>query len=336
MRYLKIKSYMLPNGLNVVSYYDKVRDRRILKEFDSFENAQTYLSSIRNKNFVTNAFGNSNTKIAQDFKAMNIDQLVSSYFEEHPNSSLSKHPKMLNIFLEEFSYFTASELTIEHLKNFFIKIKNEYDYADRSLLRFRAILSGFVRFLVQKNVIDKFDIHVLQFNRKQYKKPPVILSTDEIKNILEVAKLNSPSFYYPILLLIHETAAKREDILKLKWKDLDFKNNKIYYIRSHRIQKRILNISDKLIQTLKTIERKNELVFTSLNSKPLCPHVMGRELRRFKKQCGLKGDWSFKDLRASFAFHFLKQNDSIRELQKIMGHSDYHTTIESYGRFLNP
>ena len=153
-----------------------------------------------------------------------------------------------------------------------------------------------------------------------------------IHDFIQRAKKLSPALFYPIFLLIQETAAKTSDILALQWKDIIFKTNVIEFHRSKELQKRSFGVSSDVIAAIRKIDRISDYVFTNLEQQPLQKHIISRELKRFQRQAGFETTWGLRDLRASYGANFLKRRGSITDLQKIMGHIRPYQTAEIFGR----
>ncbi|MEK7356752.1 MAG: tyrosine-type recombinase/integrase, partial [Bdellovibrionota bacterium] len=126
------------------------------------------------------------------------------------------------------------------------------------------------------------------------KRKHIWVKSEQIKSLLAAAKKHSPGFLYPILLLVHETAAKTSDIIELKWQDVDLKGQKIVLREGEKIQLRVLPISDELTTTFKSLDQLGEHVFTNLEGRPLYKQCLVRELRILKRQLGIEQDWVFR------------------------------------------
>lgn len=211
--------------------------------------------------------------------------------------------------------------------------ESEYDYADRNMLRIKYMLSGFFKFLIEHQVIEKSPVEKITFNRYKYKKKAILFKEEQIDELIKLAKSHSPALFYPVFLLLKETAAKREDLIELQWKDVNFKKNTISFFRSKNIQPRSFDISEELLSALKIIDPISNYVFTGIDGRPFRQYILARELKRFQRHLSLDTKWSLQDLRTSYAANFLNNGGTIKELQKLMGHNRPYHTEESYGRY---
>lgn len=263
-----------------------------------------------------------------------VEELLGLYIEEVPGNSLAKSPQLIKDFLREFSMFKPTQIDELAMRCFYQRQKLEYDYTSHSLSTRKYQIQGFFKWMTSRGVIEDSPQSKITMGRsKVYKRKKIWVKPHKIEEAVEGAKRNSPGFLYPILLLIHETAAKTSDIIELKWEDVDLKEKKVIFREGEKIQNRILPISNEMTEAFKSIDQISQHVFTNLEGRPLYKHCLVRELRILKRKLGIIQDWVFRDLRYSYAVNFLKAGGELKELQVTMGHWHVQLTKELYGRF---
>lgn len=326
MKPTDIKYYPLPNGEFVVSYWDSLRRLRIQK---------TYLEELK----ATEAYNELRTRkpikeSKRSIKDFSVEELISVYLDEVPEATLGKSPQLIKDFLDQFSLYRCDQIDELAMRCFYQKQKLEYDYTSHSLATRKYQIQGFFKWMVSRGIIQSSPQSKISMGRsKVYRRPPIWVKPHQIQEVIKGAKVRSPGFLYPILLLISETAAKTSDIIEMKWRDLDLKNGRVSFHEREKIQARKLQISEGVVNALKLLDPISEYVFTNLEGRPLRKEVLVRELRILKRQLGLTEDWVFRDLRHSFGVNFLKAGGDIKELQRIMGHHHVRMTEELFGRF---
>jgi integrase len=165
-------------------------------------------------------------------------------------------------------------------KNATLRIKS-IPSTDPTIINF----SGFFKFLIANEAIEVSPLDGIKFNRgAPYRRKPILLENDLIQEFIETAKRLSSALFYPIFLLVNETAAKTSDILALQWKDIGLKNGTIDLVRSKELRQRQLSASERLIQALQRIDRVSVHVFTGLEGQPFKQYILCRELKRFQRQ----------------------------------------------------
>lgn len=131
---------------------------------------------------------------------------------------------MFTSFCTTFSHQCVNQLTHVNLREWFEKIKNRYSFTDRNLNNIKSHLNHFFRYLVSEGHLLVNPLSQIRFTRKYTPaRSRFILSQIEIMEMLEAIKEHSPVVYPFIFVLVH-TGARRNEVLDLKWNDVDFQN----------------------------------------------------------------------------------------------------------------
>lgn len=199
--------------------------------------------------------------------------------------------------------------------------------------------------VIQKNIIR------LTRAKKIIREEPSIFNKEEIKKLLSYAKDKMPIFY-PIFLLVAHTGMRRGEILGLRWKDANLKNNTvtirqqlqrvgseiIFQPPKTKSGKRKISIPTVVTNALqelrddeKTIDIKQEtLVFRNSNNNPVRPEALERAWKKVITQCGLPYR-NFHCLRHTHATLLLAAGIPIIEVSRRLGHSRVSHTLDLYG-----
>lgn len=326
MKPIDIKYYPLPNGEFVVSYFDSLRRYRIMNTFKEESKATEEFNKLRTWK-----------PIKQEKRSLancTTEELITIFLEEIPDATLGKSPQLVRDFLDQFAFHKINQIDEVSLRSFYQRQKLEYDYTSHSLATRKYQVQGFFKWLKSRGLIEDSPQSNISMGRsKVYRRRLIWVKPEVFKKIVQDAKLHSPGFLYPMLLLVSETAAKTSDLLNLKWRDLDFKNKKVHFHASEKIQSRHLDISDDLVAAFKKTDQISENFFTNLEGRPLRKEVLVRELRIMKRQLSITEDWVFRDLRYSYGVNFLKAGGEMTLLKEIMGHHHIRMTEELFGQF---
>lgn len=326
MKPVDIRYYPLPNGEFVVSYFDSLRRERVSETFQEEWRATETYNRLR--------MWKPAKEQKRSLKQCSIEDLLGIYLEEVPDASMNRSRQLMRDFLASFALHRPDQIDELAMRSFYQRQKLEYDYTNHSISTIKYRIQGFFKWMVSRGLIADSPQSKITIGRgKVFKRQPVWMKPHEIQKVLADAKKHSPGFLYPMLLLIHETAAKTSDIIELKWQDIDLKEKRVLLREGEKIQLRTLPISDELVNLFKSMDRLSERVFTNLEGRPLYMQCLIRELRMFKRQVGIEQEWVFRDLRHSFAVNFLKAGGSLEELQKVVGHWHVQLTRELYGRY---
>lgn len=148
------------------------------------------------------------------------------------------------------------------------------------------------------------------------------LTDDDLRRLIDCA---APHLK-PILTLALVTGMRKSEILKMKWKHINFTLGtiRVPVENSKTKRERFIPIDSNLIVMLDSIERKGDYVF--LNSKT------GKNITEIKKAfktalkaVGIKG-LRFHDLRHLAAYRLVKVTDIVTA-SKILGHADVKMTL---------
>lgn len=152
------------------------------------------------------------------------------------------------------------------------------------------------------------------------------LSKNEAKRLMEELKKNSCLESYAIRLLLL-TGARKNEILKAKWEDIDFNLHFLIVPLSKSGNPRHIVLSDEAIRLIRSIPRKKESPYlfpSTTKNKPLSDiYIFWNRLR---KQLGLE-NVRIHDLRHTFASFLVNAGYSLYEVQKLLGHSDPRITM---------
>jgi len=128
----------------------------------------------------------------------------------------------------------------------------------------------------------------------------------------------------PIVLTALYTGMRRSEILKLKWEDIDFKQRLIFVRNAKNNRTREIPIADILLNSLKQLNFKSQYVFCRNNGKPWVNIRTGFE--GAVKRAGIK-DFTFHDLRHTFASHLVMSGADLLTAKELLGHQTINMTL---------
>lgn len=171
-------------------------------------------------------------------------------------------------------------------------------------------------------------------------KVPEILTAEELKKVLNIARARNHK-WYPVWQTAIMTGLRSGEMYALTWDSLDFSNNVIVVSRSYNKRKREFKCTKG--GYFRTVPMSPELkrVFLELKSSSDSEFVLPRirewgmglqaqELRKFCLESGVRSV-KFHALRACFATHMLNAGVAITTVMKIGGWKDL-ATMQKYIR----
>ncbi len=170
---------------------------------------------------------------------------------------------------------------------------------------------------------------------KRHKKIPIILSKQEIEQILSFI----PNPKHKALIAVAYGAGLRVgEVVMLKVRDLDWSRNLIMVRAGKGNKDRITLLPTSITDLLKHLiadKSGDEYVFESERGGKLSTKTAQTIFVRALQKAKIQKPASFHSLRHSFATHLLENGVDIRYIQKLLGHSSI-TTTQIYTKVTNP
>lgn len=162
---------------------------------------------------------------------------------------------------------------------------------------------------------------------------PVALSREELASVIQaiqaeqadVGDIPGPRFWLALFFLIWNTGERIGAVMALEWDHVDLKNGWVRFIAEDRKGARednALPIADYTIEALKTIRRREGLVFPW----PYAPTYIYHRLAKIMQRAGLPDtrEYKFHVFRKSVASHYEAAGGNATEL---LGHSSRKITM---------
>jgi integrase len=153
-----------------------------------------------------------------------------------------------------------------------------------------------------------------------------ILSPEETGRLIEVASPNLK----PILTIALNTGMRRNEILSLKWENVNLSAGYIFIEDSKSGRSRKVPMNRLIIDSFMGLPKRNQLVFYNPETKGSFKDIK----TSFKSACrraNIKG-LRLHDLRHTFATRYIEAGGDIASLSKILGHAKIQMTM----RYCNP
>jgi integrase len=184
------------------------------------------------------------------------------------------------------------------------------------------------------------------------------LTPAEVEVLFETAEGN---YYYPVIYTAVSTGLRQAELLGLRWRDMDldflsisvcqvlYKRRGICEFKEPKTahSRRRVAMTPKLALYLREYRNEREaicrelgkeltlddLVFTSIEGKPLDPCVLSHNFTRMVKKAGL-GAVRFHDLRHTFASLMLQRGGKPKVISECLGHASVAFTMDTYSHII--
>jgi len=250
----------------------------------------------------------------------------------------------------------------KHLTNFWETIGHRHSLLEVSTIDIENFKSIFLKTTTPKTVNKVLKYIKAMFNRaldwnyltinpaqrvKLIKVPksnlPHCLTIKEIKELLE----KCPPWFYPIIYTFLSTGMRRNELIHLRWCDIDLRNHLIHInnqdtFHTKSFLPRTIGLKQKLYEIFQNIlsnnnekfKRENEnsedqLVFiSSEEGLAYTSSVLQKTWMKVRKELGV--NYRLHDFRHTFCSYLILRGVDIKTVQMLMGHSDVRTTMQIY------
>jgi site-specific recombinase XerD len=170
---------------------------------------------------------------------------------------------------------------------------------------------------------------------KLLKEPPGrirYLEVEEIERLLNAIDLiprGAGKYLRPIVIIALNTGLRKQEILKMKWKNIDFNERKITVNCTKTNEIRILPMNESVYQELKKVPQHIDSEYVFCNKKGV-PYGNVRKSFESALELAKVKDFRFHDLRHmrhTFASHLVMNGCDIRTVQQLMGHKEIKMTM---------
>ena len=223
-----------------------------------------------------------------------------------------------------------------HIRNF-IRYLNDQNLSSSSISRSFSSIRSYHKFLSGEEKITHNPTQLLE-PTKLSKKLPMVLSVQEVNEIINSVNLESTMGYRDIAILetLYSAGLRVSELCALEMNNLLFdssmlrvlgKGNKERYVPLGSKAIKLINDYCKYVRS-KLINKKysDGNVFLSKNGKQLTRMTIFNIMKKWTQISGLNKDISPHTFRHSFATHLLEGGADLRAVQEMLGHSDISTT----------
>ncbi len=256
--------------------------------------------------------------------------MLESYFKE-----FLEHLKSLNYSkntilsyendLKEFLNFVKDRSIDKNLlRNYFVELFNK-GYSQRTIIRKRASLNSFLKFLMRKKNIKENPL-ILISRIKVPKSLPKVISQHQINKILDSWEVKNfdDLLNKAIIETLYSTGLRASELCSLKVKDIDFENEQIRVIGKGS-KSAIIPIGKKALHLIRLIIQEKKLKDDDFIFQISRFQLYYRVKKSFLKLSQISGIHPHV-LRHSFATHLLDNGADIRSVQMLLRHKNLSTT----------
>ena len=321
MKKAKVSVYKLDGGGYQVSFIDESGNRKRNK-FNTYREAKASAQGLEQAHLNPRS-------------ALTLGSLLTAYMAETPNSAITGRPHALKSFIKCLGGVKAGDVNKVHCALWLDKIKEEQNYASRTMLQIKYVFTPFFKSLVDQQILKRNYMADVYIKKGTRTRPLTFLSEPELIQILTGLTERSPTLAHPVTYFLIHTGCKIKEALSLRWSQLDLLAYTAHFFGSPRANERTLNLSPRLVEFLKQQQQISDFVFVDEEKKPWKMKKYYKHTAKVREQIGLERHWDNFTFRHTFAYHFLRKGRTLQELQVIIGHRYIEDTIKAYGNIIS-
>ena len=151
------------------------------------------------------------------------------------------------------------------------------------------------------------------------------LSEAERTSLFKACKASKWDKLHLIVLLAITTGARKGELTKLRWNDIDFDRRTAYVSTTKNGQPKVLPLTDSVIKELEIFDSKDSSLIFASKIKEDVAYCFTKPWKRALEDADIK-DFRFHDLRHSCASYLAQSGASLLEIADVLGHKQISVT----------
>jgi len=226
-------------------------------------------------------------------------------------------PRTIQWYRESFKWLVEPAPTQSDLKAFVIRMREKGLKASSCNNRIRAV-NAYLQWLESELRVPKL------------KEEQRVLPTFRVGDIKKIVAWKPKDFcgrrLHAIMLSLVDTGCRIDELLCLKWTDVDF-DNLLLTVTGKGNKQRKIPFSLELRKHLCRFKHEHQLVFPTQHGKKLGRRDVLRDVKNICKKIAVDPpERTLHAFRHTFAVNYLRRGGSVFHLQKCLGHSSLEMT----------
>ena len=261
----------------------------------------------------------------------------SKYIKGYSKPTITRYKQVINYFCNFAKISEIEEVTEDNTRNLFYYGRTTLNWTPNTFICYHKSLMVFFRYCIKEGFMTTNPLEQIEVPKLERKLPSKLTKQDAMK-ILEVVdnypyQSNFLRFRnYAIFATFIMSGIRKQELLNLKYTDVDIENLSIFIRQGKGNKDRIIPINYRLAEALKKyLEVRKKAYKTCPEFFTSYTYDMGftesgikRLVENIVRTSGIK--FTIHKLRHTFATLMLEGGCDIYSLSKMMGHSDIKTT----------
>jgi len=221
-----------------------------------------------------------------------------------------------------FVKLPIQKITKQHIMNFIMYLKEELKLTPTTINRKLNALKSFFRYLHSEGIINSNPTKNIPLAKIERKLPQTL----KVEDILKVIALSENIRDRLIFEILFATGIRREELVKIKMTDIDFKQGLIK-IKGKGKKERFVPVPKHILEHIKEYNQETRSIwlFPGKNDNHLSVFRVNEIFKYYSDKLNIPNLTPHK-LRHTFATVMFENGADIRVIQDIMGHASINTT----------
>ncbi len=285
----------------------------ITKQFKTKKEALEFARTVEGNKDLAFTLGNPATK------NLNLNTLIDEFLKEYSGNDHNMVYR-LQWWGRQCGKIIVGEITHQTVRWALKKLSDD-GRSGPTLNRYKAAISSVFEWAKEVYGINGNPARQVKA-RPESKKRVRFLSEDERTRLLKACMKSDWQKLYLLVLLAITTGARKTEMLKIRWCDLDMKNRTASIYDTKNGSNRVLPITDEVMQELSKFRGIGKgYIFES----PATPELYFVDFRshwnKAIKEAGIE-DFRFHDLRHTCASYLAQNGANLLQIAEVLGHSN--------------
>ena len=292
------------------------KEKRITKTFSTKRSAVQFVNSVESDRNKLLAYTQSKSRT---LLSLVIDKYLNYEFK---GTRVNDEKVKLNFWIKALGDKPIIDTTTSDINNALstLPVHRKNATINRYIAAISVVFSyACIEYGLQVNPVRK--IPSLPENNQRTR----FLSKAEIIRLFSSCRASHCDKLYLIVLLAITTGARKGELTKLTWNDIDFERRTAYVATTKNGQTKVLPLTDSVIKELQLFNKNDSRLIFESKVKENVAYCFTKPWKKALEDAEIK-DFRFHDLRHSCASYLAQSGASLLQIADVLGHKQISVT----------
>ena len=295
----------------------KAGSKPISKTFSNKKLAIQFAKSMDSNREFFEAYGYENNK------EIKLSLLINNYLNyEYKGKDKVEQTRKLNLWLKSLGDIAIKEIKASSISKTLSTLPSYLSNA--SINRHKAAISGVLTYAFRKGYVKTNPVRIIP-SLPENNERTRFLSEAERTRLFSSCRASHWDKLYLIVLLAITTGARKGELTKLRWNDIDFERRTAYVSTTKNGQPKVLPLTNSVIRELQVFNKNDSRLIFESKVKENVAYCFTKPWKKALKDAEIE-DFRFHDLRHSCASYLAQSGASLLEIADVLGHKQISVT----------